>query len=64
MRLSLRIPLALTIAVFMLGLVVFLQSNARGKVIPTIDYIIWVIAFLILAGITAWSWRRGKKKSS
>jgi len=61
MKLSLRIPLVLTMIVFMTGVVVFIKRTVRGLSLPTTDVIIWIVASVILAGITVWSWQRGKK---
>ncbi len=62
MRLSLRIPLGVTITVFMLGFVVFLRELTRGKPVSTTLVIIWAIAVVILAAITIFSGLRGRKK--
>ncbi len=62
MRLSLRIPLGITITVFMLGFIISLKTAARGEPVLTPLFFVWIVATLILAGITIWSWQRGKKK--
>ncbi len=55
MRLSIRIPLGLTIAVVAIGIVVFTKINANTGALPMTPFIIWVIACVILIGITIWS---------
>jgi asparagine N-glycosylation enzyme membrane subunit Stt3 len=62
MRLSLRIPLALTIVVVMTGIMASISRAARGKALfPTSYYIIWIVVSVILIGITIWSWQRNEK---
>ncbi len=60
MKLSIRIPLGLTMAVTILGIIIFAKNASRGGAFPTVYFIIWLVAVLILAGITIWSWRRNK----
>jgi hypothetical protein len=55
MRLSIRIPLGLTIAVLLIGIVVFSRISRQGGAIPMTPFILWIIASLILIGITIWS---------
>ncbi len=55
MRLSIRIPLGLTIAVVVIGIVVFTKISSQTGAIPMTPFIIWLIASLILIGITVWS---------
>jgi hypothetical protein len=63
MRWSLRIPLILTIVVVMTGIIAFIRRAASGKApFPTSYFIIWIVASVILIGITLWSWLRNKKK--
>jgi hypothetical protein len=62
MKLSLRIPLTLTIIVVVTGLIVFIRHMARAEPFPTSYFIIWIVVSVILIGITVWSWLRNKKK--
>jgi hypothetical protein len=62
MKLSLRIPLTLTIIVVVTGIIAFLKISARGGPFPTSYFIIWIIVSLVLIGITVWSWLRIRKK--
>lgn len=55
MRLSLRIPLGLTIAVVVIGIVVFAKISSQTGALPMTPFIIWIIASLILMAITTWS---------
>ncbi len=55
MRLSIRIPLGLTIAVVAIGIVVFAKISANTGALPMTPFIIWLIASIILIGITIWS---------
>jgi hypothetical protein len=56
MRLSLRIPLGLTIAVVAIGIIVFYKISSDTGVLPMTPFILWIIASVILIGITVWSW--------
>lgn len=56
MRLSIRIPLGLTIAVLAIGIVVFSKIYSNTGVLPMTPFIIWAIASVILIAITVWSW--------
>jgi len=56
MRLSIRIPLGLTIAVVIIGIVVFLKISSNTGALPTTPFILWIIASVILIGITIRSW--------
>jgi hypothetical protein len=62
MKLSLRIPLILTIVVVVTGLIAFIKIMIKAGPFPTSYFIIWVIVSVILIGITVWSWLRGRKK--
>ncbi len=55
MRLSVRIPLGLTIAVVAIGVVVFAKIGSNGA-LPMTPFILWIIASVILIAITVWSW--------
>jgi hypothetical protein len=56
MRLSLRIPLGLTIAVVAIGIIVFYKISSVTGVLPMTPFILWIIASVILIAITVWSW--------
>ncbi len=55
MKLSIRIPLGLTIADVILGIVVFYKISSNTGVLPMTPFIIWIIATVILIGTTIWS---------
>ncbi len=55
MRLSIRIPLGLTIAVVILGIVVFTRISSQTGVLPMTPFILWIVASVILIAITIWS---------
>ncbi len=55
MRLSIRIPLGLTIAVVVIGIVVFTRISSRTGTLPMTPFILWIIASMILIAITIWS---------
>ena len=55
MRLSIRIPLGLTIADTILGIVIFSKIHSQTGTLPTPLFIIWIISLVILVGITIWS---------
>ncbi len=56
MRLSLRIPLGLTIAVVVTGIIAFIKISSNTGALPMIPFIIWAIVSVILIAITIWSW--------
>jgi hypothetical protein len=56
MRLTLRIPLTLTIIVVITGIIAFIKINANTGALPMTSFIIWAIASVILIAITVWSW--------
>jgi hypothetical protein len=62
MKLSLRIPLTLTVIVVMTGIIVFIKKAIKAEALPTSYFIIWIVASVILIGITVWVWMRNKKK--
>lgn len=62
MKLSLRIPLTLTIIVVVTGIIAFIKIASKGGTFPTTSFIVWIIASVILTGITLWSWLRSKQK--
>jgi len=55
MRLSIRIPLGLTIADVILGIVVFTKISSTTGALPMTAFILWIIVTVILIGITIWS---------
>ena len=55
MKLSIRIPLGLTIAVVIIGIVVFSKISSQTGALPMTPFIIWIIASIILIAITIWS---------
>jgi hypothetical protein len=62
MRLSLRIPLTLTIIVVVTGIIAFIKIGTKAGPFPTSYFIIWLVASVILIGITIWSWLRNRKE--
>jgi uncharacterized membrane protein YidH (DUF202 family) len=56
--LSIRIPLGLTIAVVITGIIAFLKISKNPGPFPTTYFIIWIIVSIILLAITIWSWMR------
>ena len=55
MRLSIRIPLGLTIADVILGIVVFTKISSLTGMLPMPPFILWIIASMILIAITIWA---------
>ena len=55
MRLSIRIPLGLTIADIIIGIVVFTKISSQTGALPMTPFILWMIASVILIAITIWS---------
>jgi hypothetical protein len=55
MRLSVRIPLGLTIAVILIGIVAFTKISSQTGALPMTPFILWMIASIILIAITIWS---------
>ena len=62
MRLSLRIPLTLTIIVVVTGIIAFIKIGTRAGSFLASSFIIWIIASVVLIGITIWSWLRNGSK--
>ncbi len=60
LRLSIRIPLGLTIAVVLIGIVVFTKISSQTRALPMTPFILWIIASIILIAITIWSALRSK----
>jgi hypothetical protein len=58
--LAVRIPMGLTIAVTLVGIVVFLRISGQGGPFPTTYFAAWLAVVVLLSGITVWSWRRNK----
>jgi hypothetical protein len=55
MRLSIRIPMGLTIADIIIGIVVFNKISSQNGALPITSFIVWIISCGILIGITIWS---------
>ncbi len=55
MRLSIRIPMGLTIADLLIGIVVFTKINSQTGALPMTPFILWIIVSVILIEITIWS---------
>ena len=55
MRLSIRIPLGLTVAVVVIGMIVFHKISSQTGTLPMTPFILWMIACVILIAITIWS---------
>jgi hypothetical protein len=55
MRLSIRIPMGLTVADILIGMVVFNKINSQTGALPIPPFIVWIISCGILIGITIWS---------
>jgi hypothetical protein len=55
MRLSIRIPLGLTIADVIIGIVVFSKIYSSTGALPMTPFILWIIASVVLMAITVWS---------
>jgi hypothetical protein len=55
MRLSIRIPMGLSIADILIGIVVFTKISSQTGALPTTPFIVWIISCIILIGITIWS---------
>jgi hypothetical protein len=62
MRLSLRIPLTLTIIVVVTGIIAFVKISRGPGTFPTTYFIIWIVVSVILIAITIWSWLHGRRK--
>ncbi len=52
MPLSIRIPLGLSIAVVVIGIVVFSKISSQTGALPMTPFILWIIASMILIAIT------------
>jgi hypothetical protein len=55
MKLSLRIPLTLTIIVVVTGIIAFIKIATKAGTFSTSYFIIWIVASVILIAITVWS---------
>jgi hypothetical protein len=55
MRLSIRIPMGLTIADIIIGIVVFTKMSSQTGALPITPFIVWIVSCIILIGITIWS---------
>ncbi len=60
MRLSLRIPLTLTIIIVVTGIIAIAKISAKGGSIPTTYLVLWIIVSILLIGITVLSWLRNR----
>jgi len=61
MKLSLRIPLTLTIIVVVTGIIAFIKITAKPGPFPTTYLLIWIAASVILIAITVGSWLRARQ---
>ncbi len=55
MRLSIRIPLGLTIADVILGIVIFTKIHSNTGTLPMTPFTLWIVVTVLLIGITIWS---------
>ena len=62
MKLSLRIPLTLTIIVVVTGIIAFTKIAMKSGAVTMVSFFLWLVASFILIGITIWSLLRNKKK--
>lgn len=62
MKLSIRIPMGLTIADVIIGIVVFNRISSQTGALPITPFIVWIISCVLLIGITLLSWLRNRKK--
>jgi len=62
MKLSLRIPLIITMIIFMTGVAMIINRGARSVPLPTNFFAIWLVPSIIMIGITVWSWLHFKDK--
>ena len=61
MKLSLRIPLSLTVIVVM-GIIAFVKLKAKGGPFQTPHFFIWIVGSVIPIGTAIWSWLRNRKE--
>ena len=61
MKLSLRIPLTLTVIVIITGIIAFIKISKNVGSFPTSYFIIWIVVSVILIGLTVWSGLHYKK---
>jgi hypothetical protein len=52
----------LTLIVVVTEIIAFIKIAGKAGAFPTTYFIIWLVASIILVGITIWSWQRNKKK--
>jgi len=62
MKLSLRIPLTLSIIVVITGIIAFIRITTKDGPFPTAGFVIWVVVSIILIGITIWSRLLNRKR--
>ena len=55
MKLSIRIPMGLSIADIILGIVIFTKISSKNGALPMTPFILWIASCLILIGITIWA---------
>ncbi len=55
MSLSIRIPMGLTIACLLIGIVAFTKIHAQTGALPMTPFIIWIVVSVLLIAITIWS---------
>jgi hypothetical protein len=55
MRLSLRIPLTLTVIIVVTGIIAFVKISSKSGALPMTPFILWMIASVILIAISIWS---------
>lgn len=55
MRLSIRIPMGLSMADLILGIVVFTKIHSQSGALPMTPFYLWILSCIILIGITIWS---------
>ena len=61
-KLSVRIPVTLTIIVVVTGIIAFIKISAKLGQFPMPYFIAWIIGSVLLIGISIWSWLRNKKR--
>jgi uncharacterized membrane protein HdeD (DUF308 family) len=64
LKLAFWILLRVTLIVVVTGIIAFIRIGLRAEPFPTTYFIIWIVAWAILVGITYWSWRRSKENST
>jgi hypothetical protein len=62
MKLSIRIPLTVTIIVVVTGIIAFAKRMMTAGPFPTSYFVVWILVSVILIGVTVWSSLRNKKE--